>query len=286
MKMIRRLAIAAFVFPIVIVILVVAPSLDKQRNSATSICIHMLGPAPQPRTGIADLADPQTLAIANLADRTALLGEDAYNFVTTLNRVTNWRELEPGAVARWIANPLNEPLPAGAIAEPVWPVPKLSDEAAATLQSAGSLAAYGKACATVAARVDAEPKQTTTTNTTTPSAPPQTENVSTRAQLAWDINSRIGQPVSTEQLWEITSPEPGVDARTMLLHQLLSAQHREGSDTPGDLACYDFTLEGPSHCSLILPNSQIAVSRAGTLIGIPIPLGSTIIAPVIEGARP
>jgi hypothetical protein len=264
-------AFAVIAIPAAIVLLVVSPPLDALRANSASLCEAMLGPAPQPRSTLADLAGPETVSLAGPAGRPALTGDDAYRFVTTVNRIVNWRDLDPAAMAVWAANPDSAPPPAGAITQPPWPAPPLPEDSAETLAAAGDIGPYGRACATVLARVDASPKPAS-------NQPPPAEP---RTPLAETVNARIGTPSSAGELWQAVNPQPGSDARTMLLDTLVkNPASRVYAPGPGDFVCYDFTVDGPTHCALVLPDSTMATAAAGTVTTAPIARVATFVRPI------
>ncbi|AYE99540.1 hypothetical protein C0J29_31745 (plasmid) [Mycobacterium paragordonae] len=276
MKALLSAGVAASLAALVLIVVVmVAPATATMTHTGQRICAAMLGQPPEATATVATLQDAQTQALAPAG----LTGQDAYQFVATLNTVINWRDLPAAQVSAWAANPAATPLPEGAQIDTPWPVPRSNDPAPAFPQS---VSLYESACATVLHRVDvhvANPPHSATPITHT--TPPDTAS-SQQPPIVAEVIKQLGTRISPEVLWQWTSPTPHLDAKRTLFEQLTRTAP-QAAPRPGDLTCYDYTVNGPARCALVLslaPTPLMAATTAdGILAAAPIPANSTIIGP-------
>lgn len=259
--------------PILLVVVLMSPQVAHSRQAGSAACVAMLGHPPNPESTVAELGgrEAETVAVQTYPPGTPLpTGESAYQFVTTLNTITNWRALPPRAVAAWVANPAQVPAPPGAVIEQQWSAPDFTPDQREVL-ARHTPSSYDKACAVMLRRI--EEQAATTSATQPPPSPPSSARPPAalatdgqRTQIATRINARIGTTITEADLWQLISPTPQLDARRTALTQLTAHPGAITDDPgPGDLLCYDFTTWGPMHCALITaaaPPTQIAVIAA------------------------
>lgn len=290
----------------VLFVTLIAPLAVGTRDGASTLCAAMLGVPPSSGVSVTSLSGPDAeIVAAQRIDNSALpTGEDAYRFVTSLNTVTNWRQLPAVELAAWSMNPEAVPLPNGAVLDAPWPAPTVEPHPDVPDSVVPSV--YEAACATVLHRADQRAtvtasSQTGTTTSVTASAtgggmlasstslaPPVAADPQ-RAPLVAAVTGLIGTQVAEMELWQAISPHPELDAKQMLFEQL--ARSRPISPPqPGDLACYDFTVSGPARCALVIAPTatglpQIAATdNAGILTAQVVPLNVTYIRPGGFGA--
>lgn len=289
------LAVAAGVIgvPILLVVVLMSPQVAHSRQAGSAACVAMLGHPPTPESTVAGLGgrEAETVAVQTYPPGTLLpTGESAYEFVTTLNTITNWRALPPQAVAAWVTNPAQVPAPPGAVIEQHWSAPDFTPDQREVL-ARHTPSSYDKACAVMLRRIE---EQTATTTATQP--PPSSASPSAalatdgqRTQILARITARIGTTITEADLWQLVSPTPQLDARRTAFSQLTAHPGAITDDPrPGDVLCYDFTTWGPTHCALITAAAsptQIAVIAADGKLAVAIaPDNNTTIHPVSTSA--
>lgn len=289
-KAILGLLGAVLALPLLLVVLITSPQTVGTKQAAMGVCIGMLGTPPSPDSTIAGLSGPAADLVAQQRYQStpAPIGAPAYLFVTTLNAVSNWRQLPITELASWLADPQASALPAGALLEQPWQEPEFTSEQYAGLQKAS---VYERACAVMLRRIDtyASVAGTATATTTRPPLEPvlPTSTLTpspNQNALVQVVTNKLGSPMTDGELWQLISPAPELDAKRMAFEQIAANPGPVIHAKPGDLACYDFTTSGPAHCSLIVTasaTSEIAVIGAdGKLTMQPIPFNSTIIRPI------
>lgn len=289
----------------VLFVVIISPLAVSTRQGASTLCAAMLGMPPAAGVSVTALSgnDAEILAMQRTTNSALPTGEDAYRFVTSLNGIVNWRHLPAAEVAAWSMDPASMPLPEGAVLDVPWPAPAVDPDPEIPAEITPSV--YEAACATVLHRADQRAKAITSSqiSSTTPvgttsiattsvdvftpttmTAAPTTVADPQRAPLVAAVMGLIGTHVTEHELWQAISPRPDLDPKQMMFEQL-AASRPVTPPQPGDVACYDFTLSGPTHCALVISPTatglpQIATpDSAGTLVAQVVPMNVTYLRP-------
>ncbi|GAT07649.1 hypothetical protein H7I77_25155 [Mycolicibacterium novocastrense] len=250
--MIKVLAIAVaavFLIPATFMAFLGGPQAATDVTNIVAACRTVLGVAPQPESTVAEFggADAELVAAAPITTTTTtagaedptvettttapppppLLGAQAYDFVTSLNTIDNWRTLPVDELNRWARNPPVSPLPVGAHTLPPLPADQ-TNAAPAQYQPSGN---YARACAAVVSRA-------TKTEPSTPAidAAPARRVPANLAGLEGAVTDALG-------LLRAVDPDATqADPRQFYLDYWPITQIR-----PGDIVLYDFTTAGAAH---------------------------------------
>ena len=196
-------------------------------------------------TSGSDIDDPAATPTATAVQVPELVGGRAYDFVSSLNTLDNWRTRPTEELLRWALNPPASTLPAGAQVLPTLPENLTTSE---PVESAPQ-DSYSRACAAVVSRA-------------TKTEPPSRENRAFRpapetlAAAEGGVSDalallRIADPAAVEsdprqfylQYWPVTEVQPG------------------------DIVLYDFTTAGPAHFGLALSAQAMLTTGSCCLPG-------------------
>jgi hypothetical protein len=257
-------AVVALV-PFVFVVLLAGPQAATESAGVATACRLVLGMAPQPNSTVAELGGPDAAAVAAALSQPAgqqpgsstppapppvpaevvaeqLQGERAYDFVSTLNTIDNWRTLPVDVVARWAINPPATPLPDGARLLPGLP----ADQVNALQVDEQPDSAYARGCAAVISRatqLEVHPAGEQ------PGAAEQPRDIAALAAQAGttmtnlDLLRRV-DPAATQD-----------DPRQFYLNYRPVAQ--AGAR---DIVVYDFTIAGPAHFGIAVDAAQMVTT--------------------------
>lgn len=257
--------------PLAFVALIGGPQAATESSAIATACALELGMAPQPDSTVDQLggqdaaavaaaltqettatpvatAAPATTAAAVPAETvaTALVGDRAYEFVTTLNSIDNWRTLPVDAVARWAVDPAHVAQPAGAV-----PLPDLVPAAEPTTTPTSTTAmftgeqpttVYGRGCAAVVARA-----------TTATVHPAGDHSGGTVAPDLAALDALAGTPHTNLELLRAVNPSAVQDDPRQFY---LDYRPQVTAET-GDIVVYDYTVGGPAHFGIALDDQQM-----------------------------
>lgn len=293
------MAVAAMVLavPVLFVVFLASPQASTEVHAIATACQSQLGAAPQhdttveqlgghdavivaaaltraaPTAAAGDTAAPTSTAapIPGAAVAAALIGEKAYEFVTTLDTLDNWRSLPIETLARWAADPSEVAPPPGAVQ-----LPELPADQTTALKSDGQPAtAYARACAALVARATAA--------TVHPAGDATGSGVEPNlAALA----AMVGTSHSNLDLLRVVNP-----AAVQADPRLFYLDYRPDMlPSAGDIVVYDYTTAGPAHFGIAV-DSQYMVTTGSVADGVvqtwPIPENSATMTarPVIDDQR-
>jgi hypothetical protein len=247
------------------------PQAATEAAGVVTACRVALGMAPQPTSTVAELGGQDAAAVAAtltppagsnavgaeqqtpqppVLDESALLrGERAYDFVTSLNTLDNWRALPADTLARWAIDPPSQPLPAGASLLPGLP----ADQINAVPADGQPASAYARGCATVISRatrvhVDA----------------PGTDNKPPPTQVGADALAHLaalaGDPVTNLELLRVVDPSAVQDDPRQFYMNYQPTSHVSA----GEIVVYDFSIAGPAHFGIALDDQQMVSTGSFT----------------------
>ncbi len=276
-------ALAVFLLiPLGFVALIGGPQAVTEANGIATACQLELGIAPQPDSTVGQLGGADAAAVAAALTQAAgtapvsdtsaptttaspvpaqavaagLVGDRAYEFVTTLNSLDNWRTLPVAAVARWALDPAHVAPPAGAV-----PLPPLPAEQTTAMQTDEQPStAYARGCAAVVARATAA--------TVHPAGDANGHAI--RPDVA-ALRAMAGTPQANLDLLRAINPTAAQDdPRQFYLdyrpHEVIA---------PGDVVVYDYTIGGPAHFGIALDDLQMLTTGSvagGVAYAWPIPV--------------
>jgi hypothetical protein len=263
-----------FLGPLAFMVLLGGPQAATDVANIAAACQTMLGAPAQPDSTVAELGGPdaELVAAADLPSQeitatapgpaSRLRGAAAYDFVTSLNLIDNWRALPVNELKRWALNP-SGPQPAGAQMLPKLPsaqtnVPPVGIQPDST---------YARACAAVAARAARMSPPTRKPETSTRPRPAET----------W---AAVGAVMSAAELLRtVDLGAAQADPRQFYLNYWPVNRIRAG-----DLVLYDFTTSGPAHFGIATDERRmLATGRCcapAPVQQLPIPVNSSALSPV------
>ena len=262
-------AAAAVSVPVAFVVGLAGPQAATDAANVAAFCRLALGAAPGPDTTVADLGGPDAATpAATLPDPWQLIGERAYQFVTTLNTIDNWRALPAADIAHWASDPPEGQLPAAARPLPGLPAELTVSTPAPDSQSAPHLSSYAVACAGLINRsAHTPPAPAIATATQTLVSPP-----------APDPTPVIGTTISALDLLRIADPAASeADPRLFYMNYPQAAGF-----SAGDVVLFDFTTAGPAHFGIATSTQQmVTTASAGTAVAQlwPIPANASTVRP-------
>lgn len=265
--MIKMLIGALTVFlliPFGFVALIGGPQAVTEANGIATACQLELGMAPQPASTVGQLGGTDAAAVAaaltQAADTapvsdtsaptttaspvpaqdvaTGLVGDRAYEFVTTLNSLDNWRTLPMAAVARWALDPAHVAPPTGAVPLPVLP----AEQTTAMQTDEQPTTAYARGCAAVVARA--------TASTVHPAG--DVNGHAIRPDVV-ALRAMAGAPQTNLDLLRAVNPTAAQDDPRQFY---LDYRPQEVIE-PGDVVVYDYTIGGPAHFGIALDDQQM-----------------------------
>lgn len=256
--------------PAAFVAFIGGPQAATESTAIATACALQLGMAPQPDSTVGQLggpdaamvaaaltqeatatpvatAAPATTASAVPAETVAatLVGDRAYEFVTTLNSIDNWRTLPIDAVARWAVDPAHVAQPAGAVPLPDLPVatPVTTAPTTTTMRSDQQpTSVYGRGCASVVARA--------TVATVHPAGDRSGSTV--EPDLA-ALNALAGTARTNMELLRAVNPSAVQDDP----RQFYLDYRPQESVEVGNIVVYDFTVGGPAHFGIAIDDQQM-----------------------------
>lgn len=247
------LALAAlFVLPLVFILILAGPQAVTDLNNMVAACRTLLGVPPHAQSTVAELGgvdaevvattplttsgsdsgigDPAATPTATVIQVPELVGGRAYDFVSSLNTIDNWRTLPAEELLRWALNPPASTLPAGAQVLPILPENLTTAE---PVESAPQ-DSYSRACAAVVSRA---------TKTDPPS--PESRTFRPTLETLAAAEGSVGDALGLLRIADPAAVES--DPRQFYLRYWPVTEVQ-----PGDIVLYDFTTAGPAHFGLAL----------------------------------
>lgn len=264
--------LAVFVLvPLGFVAFIGGPQAVTEANVIATACQLELGMPPQPESTVGQLggadaaavaaALTQAAATAPVSDTSAptttaspvpaqavaaaLVGDRAYEFVTTLNSLDNWRTLPVAAVARWALDPAHVAPPAGAVTLPVLP----ADQTLVMQTEEQPATAYARGCAAVVARATAA--------TVHPAGDANGHAIHPDVAA---LRALAGAPHSNLDLLRAVNPTAVQDDPRQFY---LDYRPQEVIE-PGDVVVYDYTIGGPAHFGIALDDQQMLTTGSAS----------------------
>ncbi|MCT7372113.1 hypothetical protein [Mycolicibacterium llatzerense] len=285
--MIRVLAgvvVGAFLLvPLGFVAFIGGPQAATESTAIGTACALELGAAPLPHSTVAELggtdaamvaaaltqettatpvatAAPATTVAAVPAETvvSALVGDRAYEFVTTLNSIDNWRTLPVDAVARWALDPAHVAQPAGAA--PLPELPAAQTTAMHTDEQQQPTTAYARGCAAVVARATASTVH-----------PAGDRNGNAVAPDPAALAALAGTSHTNLELLRAVNPLAVQDDP----RQFYLDYRPQASIEAGNIVVYDYTVGGPAHFGIAIDEQQMLTTgsvHGGVVQTLPIPV--------------
>ncbi|MGV9797335.1 hypothetical protein ACWDTP_04650 [Mycobacterium sp. NPDC003449] len=267
-KVVVLAMVAMFSIPLAFIVFLVGPQSVNDLNNMVAACRTVLGMPPRPDTTVAEIggADADEVATTPLTTTSGgdaedpsatpttlvepvpeLRGFTAYDFVSSLNTIDNWRELPAEELLRWALNPPASPLPPGAQVLPTLPETlTMADPVESAPQDS-----YSRACAAVVSRA-------------TKSEPPNGENRTVRPTPD-ALAATEGTTTDALGLLRVSDPAAAQsDPRQFYLQYWPVTEVK-----PGDIVLYDFTTAGPAHFGLAL-SAQVMLTTGSCCVPGPV----------------
>jgi len=279
--------------PAAFVVLLAGPQAATESAGIATACRLVLGIGPTASTTVGELGGPEAEVVAAALSQpvidpedpqspptpgldpaevaAALQGERAFEFVSSLNTIDNWRSLPLDTLSRWALDPPGTPLPEGAQLLPELPAEQIN----AVRVNEQPESSYLRSCAAVISRatqIEVDPAGTE------PGGGPGPDTAAT-AGLAGAVTTNLDL---------LRTVDPGAmqdDPRQFYLNY----RPVPGPES-GDIVVYDFTAAGPAHFGIALDGQQMVTTGSFTpgVAGLrPIPANSSAmtVTPYLEDHR-
>ena len=227
---------------------VVSAGSDHHNTTQTTAraCRTALGVPATATTTVSDLGGPRAAAVLGHPHVT---GKAATNLLDTLYQISNWRDLDPATVTRWVYHPSRDNLPAAA-----------HIDASALSASLTGRGYYEARCAAILATL-------TGAQTARAAATPHIDTTPTREGLraATAAQSLLGQPNTAHQfvaaLLGAAYPHDDQHRDLSLAHVIWRGTRvAPAAATRGDLIAFDYNHAGPTQLAVMLNTTTVAAT--------------------------
>ncbi|TEA09231.1 hypothetical protein [Mycobacteroides salmoniphilum] len=239
-------AVTAAVALILVLVVVVVSAGQQQRTTrkAAAACSAALGIPATPGTTVTELAGPQAAALLGPQDT----GDNAAAAVATLYQISNWRDLDPAAVSRWVRQPGTEQLPEGATLSTAPNSPAAQADSYETrcdkIVSSLTAAQMNNAIAATLLNADGSPEGLRAASAAESVLGQQMTQQAFLTHIltaAFPEEPVIGTPTPATLLWRGTQVAPAAATR-------------------GDLVIFDYNRTGPTQVAITLNPTTVAAT--------------------------